>query len=275
MKSFKRYLMEGITTFDNMDTLPLSLEKWDDVDEMTSNDEDFESYIYSFVNDFEGYFPYGQHLDFNNLNDDVLKMMMGDDKYKGDVDDYREHLNDTYTDRKDIVSKFEEMLELLYDDNELDPFSYDYFKTFIGYYFEGLLMIYKEEMEDTIQDGKIPIYRAITIRNNKLSEIPKDPNRSIGICWTYDYDILSSIMSGITGWGTPEKPLIILESAINTSMVNWETTQALILEHPSIYEEEREIRLFDKTPLIITNILDVDMKPMDKYQKYLPFKIKS
>lgn len=275
MINFKQFLLENSITFNNFDTLPESFNNWNEIDDIILENDDFQNYVYMFVNDFEGYFPYGDHLQFNSLDDKVLEMMMKHDNYEGTTSGYTDYLYEHNQSEEDVKEKISQIMEYLYDDPVLTPLSYHYFDYFIKYYLEGLLINYQSEIENNIKNGFMTVYRAMTIVEHKLTDLPKNSNADVGICWTYDRDQIQDIISGVVGYGTKEKPLIVLESSIDIKLVDWETTKMLILRSPGIYEEEREIRLFPNTIITITNIFNGDMEPIEKYQKHLPFKIKS
>lgn len=96
-----------------------------------------------------------------------------------------------------------------------------------------------------INNGKIKIYRAITVDDNWLEHIKKEGKR-LGIYWAWDYDFAD------THWGDPSKPnLLIIEAEIDEKYIDWYGTIDINVNFDMA---EKEIRLFKNTPIKITSL---------------------
>lgn len=96
-----------------------------------------------------------------------------------------------------------------------------------------------------INNGKIKIYRAITVNDNWLEHLKKEGKR-LGIYWAWDYDFAD------THWGDFSKPnLLIIEAEIDEKYIDWYGTIDINLRFDMA---EKEIRLFKNTPIKIINL---------------------
>jgi hypothetical protein len=100
----------------------------------------------------------------------------------------------------------------------------------------------KVDIEGTIKNGYIIIYRDMTVKSNWFDKLEK--HKHLGIYWSWDKS------SAEAHWGKFEKGYrtIKLVSKIKEKYVDWHDTFELNL-NLSLGEDEREIRLFKNTPI--------------------------
>jgi len=162
----------------------------------------------------------------NILNNEFMKKFKKEDCVDNYLDDYieRNNLNDDDRDEIEKSEEFEEYLKDILKEN-FDEF-------YNNLYFE--------------KNGKIAIYRAMTVDDNWLNHL-KTQGKRLGIYWSWEYG------SAETHWGDYDKKNIVrIESEVNENHVNWDDTIYQNI-HPN-YSEEKEIRLFKNTPLTIISI---------------------
>ena len=106
----------------------------------------------------------------------------------------------------------------------------------------------KYDIERTIKNGYITIYRSMTVKPKWFDKLEK--HKHLGIFWSWDK------MSAEAHWGKFEKDYrtIKLVSKIKEKHVNWQDTFELNID-PTIGYEEREIRLFKNTPIKLSAII--------------------
>jgi len=123
------------------------------------------------------------------------------------------------------------------------------------------------KFNELINNNKITLYRAMTVKKDYIKNLISNKIKHIGIYWSYDED------GAETHWGFNLKitDTIIYEIKINQQYINWVDTIRLNLEH-EYFNEEKEIRLFRNTPVEITNILwndkNVNVDVINKIQQY-------
>lgn len=93
--------------------------------------------------------------------------------------------------------------------------------------------------------NKIIIYRAITVNDAWLKSL-KTQKRGLGIYWSWDES------GAIVYWGEDNNNTAIIKGEIDEKSVDWETTLKMNM-HPN-YSEEKEIRLFENTPIKVKSI---------------------
>lgn len=97
-----------------------------------------------------------------------------------------------------------------------------------------------------IEDGKITLWRAITVDDNWLKHLEVKGKR-LGIYWTWNEK------SADTHWGNfDKKHTAIIETEVDENMIDWKDTISMNM-HPN-FNEEKEIRLFKNTPIKINSI---------------------
>ena len=179
---------------------------------------------------------------FDVINDDILS-----DKYLTDfikTDDAAANLLDYYIDDNNLD-----------DEDENDVIQSDDFREFIKDELSKNLEEAKENIYHNIdyENGKIKLYRAMTVDDNWLEHLKKQGKR-LGIYWSWDEH------GAIAHWAGSQKNTAIIESDIDEKYVNW--TETLIQNmHPN-YSVEEEIRLFKNTPIKI-NKLYINDKQVD------------
>lgn len=160
-------------------------------------------------------------------------------------------LNDFKKQESDFIRN---ELENYISDNDLDDNNESEIEdsTEFNEYIEDILkdnfIEFKETIYDIIDDNtdKIKIYRSIRVDDNWLNHL-KTQGKRLGIYWSWDYDGAES------HWGDfNKKNEVVIESEINEKYINWEETIYQNI-HPN-YQEEKEIRLFKNTPIIIKSI---------------------
>ena len=109
-------------------------------------------------------------------------------------------------------------------------------------------------IDDCIHNGKIKLYRLITVGDNWLNHLSTQGKR-LGIYWTFDKEKAEAY------WADSSKSnTALIEIEINEKYVDWDVTFKQ-LTSPS-YSEEKEIRLFKNTPINILS-LEINDEPVD------------
>lgn len=103
----------------------------------------------------------------------------------------------------------------------------------------------------------LTVYRALTVSDKWLEKLPNN-DKPFGIWWAYDKNMAQPHW----GYNAPNKQNEIrVETNVNLDDVNWKPT-IMANAHP-FYMEEAEIQLYPGTEFQITNIYDVDNKPIN------------
>jgi len=160
------------------------------------------------------------------LNNEFMKIFKSEDCVEHMLDWYIEenHLDEDDRDKIEDSKEFEEYLK--------DTLKENFEEFYNNLYFE--------------KNGKIAIYRAMTVDDNWLNHL-KTQGKRLGIYWSWEYG------SAETHWGDYNKKNIVrIESEVDENHVNWDDTIYQNI-HPNYYEE-KEIRLFKNTPLKIKSI---------------------
>lgn len=101
-------------------------------------------------------------------------------------------------------------------------------------------------IDDLINNDKLKIYRKMTVDENWIDHL-KLQGKRLGEYWSWERE------SAESHWGDSSKKCeVCIESEINEKYVNWDYT-IWMNTHPN-YSEEKEIRLFKNTPIIIKSI---------------------
>lgn len=109
-----------------------------------------------------------------------------------------------------------------------------------------------DEIFKHIKNGKIVLYRDITVRKDWLEHLSKNPKSRLGKYWSWDADAADA------HWGNFGQVITTVVIEIPEKYVDWtETFQANLK-----IEEEKEITLFKNTPIKIKAILNKG-KPAD------------
>ncbi len=141
------------------------------------------------------------------------------------------------------------------DEDENEVLNTDEFRKFIKTHLEDNLESAKVNIDNSIgYDNEISIYRVMRVEDNWLEHLESQGKR-LGIFWSWEESAAKA------HWGDYNKKRIaIIESSIDEKYVNWFDTFELNI-HP-YYLEEKEIRLFKNTPLIIKSIT-IDNEEVD------------
>lgn len=180
-----------------------------------------------------------ESINYINI-DDVLDKKFVDEMINEYGDDYVYYFRQTYDLDNDI------------DDNDIKK-SNEFGEYLKANFLEENYSNAYYEIEHRIQNGILPIYRAMTVDENWLNHLEKQ-GKHLGIYWSWDE-------SGAEAhWGGVQKNLAIIESEVNEEYVNWiETLQ--LNSHLSL-SDEKEIRLYKNTPLKIIR-LTINDEEMD------------
>jgi hypothetical protein len=163
------------------------------------------------------------------------------DDFKNEYEEYRDDMSE-----QEIFNlpEFYRYMESEFD-NRFEDFIYDMKRIVIN------------------NNNKIPIYRVLTVNDKFFSHLETTNLPKLGIYWSWDEN------SAEAHWGDWKKPNhILLQSEIDESMVNWKDTILLNI-NSMLGENEKEIRLYENTPLKILGIINKKTK-----QKYDISKIK-
>ena len=104
----------------------------------------------------------------------------------------------------------------------------------------------------------------MNVRDNWSDWIQENgKNTHIGICWSYD-------VSGADNYSGEDRvehsmygnEFIIIKSVIDRDYVDWETTFSL-MSNISLYQDEKEIRLFKGTPLELISLVNSNGDEID------------
>ncbi len=183
----------------------------------------------------------------------ILKEVLAERSYHSFDND--EILNDKYI--KNFIKTDDAatpLLEWFIESNELDEDDADTIQDSEEFYefVKNELERHLEEAKDNIYDkieyhsNKITLYRAITVDDNWLQHLQAQGKR-LGIYWSWD-------SSGAeTHWGDAAKSnTAVIESDIDEKYIDWVSTFKMNM-HPN-FSEEKEIRLFKNTPILIKSI---------------------
>lgn len=121
------------------------------------------------------------------------------------------------------------------------------------------MRIMKEKMENQLYEkiwqyenlqDPIRLYREITINGNSFEEIQRNIElKRVGTSWTWKEDFACAHW-GNFGNGYQK---IVLYTELPSSNINWEYTLILNL-HPSLGEDEQEIKVHEGQPITISKI---------------------
>jgi len=160
-------------------------------------------------------------------------------------------------DNKDFLSPYavqyawEENRENIDPDNE----AYDIIKTkefqdWLAYELEYRFDNLKDEFNMLVRGNKVTLYREMMVGKDYLEKMKTGKIKRIGRYWTHDEDHVEP------HWGHNDpksKESIIFETDISQEHIDWIETFRLNLEHEYM-NDEKEVRLFKNTPLILTNV---------------------
>lgn len=153
---------------------------------------------------------------------------------------------------KDEYEQFKDM-----EDDEITniPEFKEYMRTDFDERFDKFIYNIRRIIIDN--NNKIPIYRVLTVNDKFFNHLETTTSPKLGIYWSWDEN------SAEAHWGDWKKPnSIIIHSEINENEVDWEAT--ILLNINAITgEDEREIRLYNNTPLKILAL--VNHKTNQKY----------
>lgn len=151
-------------------------------------------------------------------------------------------ISDTYNEES---LRYEYASEEGISDDEIDE---DDFRNWVEYEFESLAENFIDRLKrDLINNGKIKIWRAMTVNKEWESRLPSQV-KHLGIYWSWDES------SAEPHWGySNEMPFTaIMEAEVDETAVDWLPTIRLNVE-PVSYEE-KEIRLVKGAKINLTSI---------------------
>lgn len=155
---------------------------------------------------------------------------------------------------------FQHILDYYIEDNNLDDTDSNKirnsseFRLFVYQYLYNDIYEVFNLIDDCIYNGKIKLYRLITVGDNWLNHLSTQGKR-LGIYWTFDREKAEAY------WADSSKSnTALIEIEINEKYVDWDVTFKQ-LTSPS-YSEEKEIRLFKNTPINILS-LEINDEPVD------------
>ena len=97
--------------------------------------------------------------------------------------------------------------------------------------------------ESTFENGRIKLWREMTVSEDYIKHLLTQ-GKHLGIYWSFTDSAAEAY------WANSKKKLYVkLESSVDKSQINWETTIELNMNPTG--EDEKEIRLFQNTPLKI------------------------
>ena len=129
------------------------------------------------------------------------------------------------------------------DNDEIDET--DDFKNWLEYKidFRFNKAIENIEQESTVENGRIKLWREMTVSEDYIKHLLTQ-GKHLGIYWSFTDSAAEAY------WANSKKKLYVkLESSVDKSQINWETTIELNMNPTG--EDEKEIRLFQNTPLKI------------------------
>ncbi len=156
-----------------------------------------------------------KYVDDLGLDSSSLEGYLYDYKYQNDIDEDEDD---------DDITETPEFLQFVQDQLE-DSF------------YEA-----KYEIENTIKNGYITIFRDMTVKPKWFDKLEK--HKHLGIYWSWDKQ------SAEAHWGKFDSGhrTIKMVSKIKEKYVDWQDTFELNI-NPTLGSEEREIRLFKNTPI--------------------------
>jgi hypothetical protein len=166
-------------------------------------------------------------------------------------------INNIFTDNflKNFKNSEKDLIDIMYDwyiqknqddDDELKIRDNNEFNEYIQNILIEAFEDFQYNMYTLIKNNKIKIYREMTVDDNWINHLKKQGKR-LGIYWSWDYK------SAESHWGDyNKKNTVTIESEIYEKYIDWDKTIYMNI-HPN-YLEEREIRLFKNTPIIIKSI---------------------
>lgn len=136
------------------------------------------------------------------------------------------------------------------DEEEMETISNsEDFKKFVEYELEYRVEEAINAIENRIIDGKITIWRIISVKPGWLQHLQQEGKR-LGIYWSYEKGAAEPHW-GYKGEETPYYAL--MQASVKEEHVNWPETVELNIR-PDTGEDEKEIRLFKNTPLKLEKI---------------------
>ncbi len=102
-------------------------------------------------------------------------------------------------------------------------------------------------------DGTIDIWREMRVNNNWY-DIISNGDKPLGIYWTYDENSTEAYWEDNIENKKKDDVYVIIKVNVKQTIVNWKETFETVLT--GYGEDEKEIRLFEKTPLNIIEIIE-------------------
>lgn len=174
---------------------------------------------------------------------------------------------DTFSDSSDVEYMFDQYkadsetidFEVSYDEYLEDEAHQKDFEDWLKYEFEYRLNEQKQLYETLFRNGsgRMTIFRAMKVSKEWIKSLTK-PNAKLGIFWAYEEDAAEA------HWGDSHKgrtETAVLQTSVTENQIDWIGTFEANL-HPSIGEEEREIRLKEgeKIPLEALSVNNKEIK---------------
>ncbi len=201
--------------------------------------------IKAFINEMSFY-----SISYNNIiTPDYIKNIEMSDEYERFIENYQYEENKTDID-KDEIEKTED------------------FKKWFIVELEYLYDTATEKLKNIVlPNNTIDIWRMLTVDENWITNLLKK-GKHLGVYWAWDKNAAEA------HWGKSNLKKVILKSNVKEEYINWIDTIKLNMD---IYlgEDEKEIRLFKNTPILIKEILDENNNDLLDSPEYKQIKNKT
>lgn len=147
----------------------------------------------------------------------------------------------------------EEVDEIMNMDEE-DIMETEDFKSWLVDHVEFKIDEVISNISGKIVDGRITVWREMTVSNEWISKLPTTGMR-LGKYWTFDEG------SAEAYWGAKNDNTITFQTTIDEKYIDWHQTIMANID-PALGEDEKEITLFKNTPIYIDRI-HLNDKDMD------------
>ena len=149
----------------------------------------------------------------------------------------------------DEILTYEDLCALSEEDlGELRVLDYDRFEqAVLAITILDRTAFYTQFMRETGRADKATLYRAIRVpplKSPRYKAPPEKPDQGVGVYWSYDYDC------AFPHWGGEGETLVLTGEVVPES-IDWEMSY---LSFVSFGEEECEVRLEERAPILITEI---------------------
>ena len=216
---------------------------------------------YSFYYFIYNYREYQYPISIEDVPDDLLYTISAFEEMFNNDDDneintpenatkFRNNFNDGGTDVTEDDDWWIEQFE------DVDPDRLPVYKNWIISSLTMNIEDYLSRIDNNVdyRTNEITIYRELKVREDWIDWIVKNPNTHVGIYWAHDLDGTDTYWDKGDKGNLNVNTTIILKSKIKINDVDWDTTLSLMMS--SLYETEKELRLFKGTKLTLLGIVD-------------------